>query len=459
MLDYTDFNFDIDGDGILDSYAQMVDVDGDGVADVAVLDINGDGVADGILNPVDLNGDGMADDFEYLSLDNNAEQDWQDDYDDGSSLNEELNVDLDGDGIPDAYTQEIDTNSDGILDTIQTAVDTNGDGIADTIFFEADTNGDGIIDQYTEVHDYNQDGNYDDIKTFLDTDVDGIFEQVTMQYDSDNDGIIDTIETHVDYDGDGIADTTQIEQFIDSDGDGEFDKYIVGTDVDGDNVFETVDMYDYDVDTETLTLLAEDDGLAYIDGHGTYAEELDNYDPTHSNPDAVVGHPEEAMAQWEFQGNTGRCALYSQKFVIEELTGHEVDIEEIADLAEEHGWFTEEGGTPVLNMDKILDYYGIDNEVSFHNSIDDLRDALEGGHKVIVSIDSDEIWHGENDSIFVPGDAVDHAVEVIGIDYTDSDNPMVILNDSGTPDGCGEMVPLDTFVDAWDDGSNHMITI
>ena len=53
---------------------------------------------------------------------------------------------------------------------------------------------------------------------------------------------------------------------------------------------------------------------------------------------------------------------------------------------------------------------------------------------------------------------MNHAVQVIGIDYSNPDEPMVILNDSGTPDGCGEMVPLDTFLDAWEDGNCQMIT-
>lgn len=102
--------------------------------------------------------------------------------------------------------------------------------------------------------------------------------------------------------------------------------------------------------------------------------------------------------------------------------------------------------------------YGIENEMSFHNDINDLRQCLENGGKVIVSVNSDEIWYGETDQLFVPVDGANHAVQVIGIDDSDPDNPMVILNDSGTPDGCGEMVPLDVFEDAWADGDCQMIT-
>ena len=108
-------------------------------------------------------------------------------------------------------------------------------------------------------------------------------------------------------------------------------------------------------------------------------------------------------------------------------------------------------------MNKMLDYYGIENEMSFNNDISDIEDCLSSGGKVIVSIDADEIWEGDNDNMFTPGPAPNHAVEVIGIDYSDADNPMVILNDSGHPDGRGSMIPLDDFVDSWEDSGCHMI--
>jgi hypothetical protein len=62
------------------------------------------------------------------------------------------------------------------------------------------------------------------------------------------------------------------------------------------------------------------------------------------------------------------------------------------------------------------------------------------------------------DSPFAPGVDANHAVEVIGIDSSDPDNIMVILNDPGSPDGCGSMIPLEEFEDAWADSDNFMVT-
>ena len=67
------------------------------------------------------------------------------------------------------------------------------------------------------------------------------------------------------------------------------------------------------------------------------------------------------------------------------------------------------------------------------------------------------IWYGEDSNIFSPADSANHAVEVIGIDYSNPEEPMVILNDSGSPNGCGEMVAMDVFEDAWAAGDKQMV--
>lgn len=357
-------------------------------------------------------------------------------------------LDLDGDGTADALG--VDSNGDGVIDTV--LIDTDGDGVEDITYI--DTNYDGTFDTYMETHDYNQDGVVDSVTTYSDTDEDGNYDQMVQAYDSDGDGTLDTFETHYDMDGDGKEDAVVEEYFLDRDGDGEIDTYVYGEDEGADGVFEIMEAYDFDTSSGELQPL----NISDTEGNGAHYNELEQFDPDGVDPDDVSGNPEQSMEEWEYQEDTNRCALYSQKFVIEELTGQDVDIEEIADLAEENGWFSEENGTPLMDMNKVLDYYGVENTMSFHNDIDDIKDCLDAGGKVIVSLDSDEIWYGEGDDLFSPTASSDHAVEVIGIDYSNPDEPMVILNDSGSPYGCGEMVPLDVFMDAWEDGDCQMIT-
>lgn len=344
--------------------------------------------------------------------------------------------DSNGDGYPDTYVEAYDTNGDGCYDTMTMVSDTNGDGYAettmyaadtnhsgqfDTVVTEQDTNGDGEIDTVQKAHDYNQDGQIDSITTHTDTNNDGHFDNVTKSYDSTGDGEIDKMDVYVDLHGTGHADYHEA--------------------------------YNYDPSTGQL-IPAMAEGLEI---GGTMYTDLENFQPSEDYPEGISGDPVEAMSHWECQGDTNRCALYSQKFVIEELSRERIDIEEFAQIAKDHGWFTEEGGTTFLNMNNMLDYYGIDNEMVFHQSISDIEDCLNEGGKVIVSIDCHEIWYGEDNNIFAPESSSNHAVEVIGIDRTDPEHPMVILNDSGSPNGRGEMIPLEVFEGAWEDGDCQMI--
>ncbi len=340
-------------------------------------------------------------------------------------------------GIGDEYSETIDDSmEEGYGEYTEEALDTNGDGIDD--FWAVDLDGDGKYDMMA-----------------ADTDYDGYAESI----DVNGDGYVDQFTSFIDIDGDGIVDVMYNE--YDSDYNGAANTFTIALDLDDDGIYDVVKTFDYDENTGILELgslepITWAPDTVFVEEDSIY-DDYENYDPDTANADAVSGNPEESMDEWEFQGDTNRCALYTQMFVIEEMTNENIDMEDFADIAEEQGWFDEEGGTSVLNMNKMLDYYGIENEMSFNNDIDDIKDCLDNGGKVIVSIDADEIWYEDNDNMFTPGESANHAVEVIGIDYSDPENPMVILNDPGHPDGCGAMVPVDDFVDAWEDGNCQMI--
>lgn len=187
-------------------------------------------------------------------------------------------------------------------------------------------------------------------------------------------------------------------------------------------------------------------------GASTSYDELENYTPTEGSD---VNNASDAMEHWEYQGDTGRCAQFAQMFVIEEALGIELDPDMFCEISEANGWFSEEGGTNPEDMNKMLDYFGIENEAYYGGTTDELIEALNNGDRVIVAVDSGEYWDDEAfwEDWFDPNGA-DHAIEAIGYDEaTDS----IIVNDSGNPDGCGEMIPRDVFEDAWKDSDNYMI--
>lgn len=330
--------------------------------------------------------------------------------------------DTDGDGIIDAHAADIDSDGDGYNELHIESYDTDNNGIMDTVVIYHDSTEDGYTDSIAKMHDYNQDGEIDSINLHRDLDGDGRYEFLTKGHDSTGDGQIDTIHVYVDLEGDGQADIHNI----------------------------------YAYDPASGNLIPSMAGGFEVGG--TFFTELENFDPNNvEDPTLISGDPADSIKVWEYQGRTNRCALFSEKFVIEELTGQDIDMEEFAEIAKAHGWFTEEGGTTFLNMDKMLEYYQIDSEMSFHNDISDIEDCLNKGGKVIVSIDSYETSLGHDNNIFAPESGANHAVQVIGIDRTDPNNPMVILNDPGIPNGKGVMVPLDVFEGAWEDGNCQMI--
>lgn len=301
--------------------------------------------------------------------------------------------------------------------------------------------------------DLDEDGINETALVEVDSDNDGIIDQIVILSDTDEDGSIDHFSVIIDQDGDQYVDMTLQGDLLSRDVEGDSEVFAIEMDINGDQVIDALGIFEYDSEDHSVDVIAleiSEDGIYGSPG-------WPNFDPEIADPNAICGDPTAAMEEWEYQGPTGRCTLYSQKFVIEELTGQDLNIEDMVDIAEEHGWFSEEDGCSMLNMNKMLDYYGVSNDMSFDNTFEDIRRCLQNGGKVIVSIDSDEIWHGEQDNIFTPMDSANHAVQVIGIDETDPSNPMVILNDSGTINGCGEMVPLDIFMDAWEDGMYQMI--
>lgn len=303
----------------------------------------------------------------------------------------------------------------------------------------------------------------------LDLDGDGQLDAVVLQnlLDTDGDGTPDTLvtEQHIDLDGDGIADTVRVDVGVDlnldgiedahsilltrdTDGDGEFDFVQSAEDFDGDGILDAVESSDLsasnDFDTDGTAVNA--DAPAYV-----------NFDPAAADPDCVVGDPVSAMDDWHWQETDCSCAVASQEFVLEELTGLEFEESVLRDLAEEHGWFDPNGGTTMADVGNLLEYMGLRVERSTGNSIEDLEECLANGGEVIVGVDSSEIWTGLDDDFFFPGMDADHAVQVIGIDHTDPSQPMVILNDPGCTNGCGAMLPMETFLKAWEDSGCFMV--
>lgn len=247
---------DSDGDGIPDYVESRQGTNPNSAGDV-VADSDGDSIPNYIegynsQSPSasrDSDGDGTAD---YLDLDS-----------DGDSIPDitERTVDADSDGI--MNYRDLDSDNDGILDASEGSSDWDSDGIAN--YVDTDTDNDSIfdaweaVDDYQYHRDYNADGRLSVASgAFLDANANGLIDYLDPRVggsprnlqDTDRDGIPDYKDT--DSDGDSIADflerTEDVDRDalsnyrdVDADGDGVGDNFEKWGDVDNDALPNYID--------------------------------------------------------------------------------------------------------------------------------------------------------------------------------------------------------------------------
>ena len=151
------------------------------------------------------------------------------------------------------------------------------------------------------------------------------------------------------------------------------------------------------------------------------------------------------------------CAIKSQQLIMTDF-GLCVSEDQLVQYSMDKGWYSG-NGTMIQDVGKLLVEAGIPCSQSYEANVYDLVNELAQGHKVIVAVDSGELWdNGILDwlkDIFV--DTPDHALIVAGIDMTNPDQPMVVLTDPGTGQPA-QPYPLEQFMDAWKDSQNFMVS-
>lgn len=147
------------------------------------------------------------------------------------------------------------------------------------------------------------------------------------------------------------------------------------------------------------------------------------------------------------------CAIKSQQLILQDF-GINMTETQLRDEAIANGWYN--GGTSPADVGKLLELHGVGVSQYDHANIFNLVNELAQGHKVIVGVDSGELWEDNMwDKLFEDG-AADHALIVSGVDTSDPNNVKVILTDPGTGDLMKEY-PMDQFVDAWQDSECFMM--
>jgi len=175
-----------------------------------------------------------------------------------------------------------------------------------------------------------------------------------------------------------------------------------------------------------------------------------------------IGDPDSSGYKQQSTGFT--CAVVTQQMVLDDFgiidpaTGMCPSEAQLTYVATVNGWLYE--GTSLADSGRLLDYYNVDNHHG--QGTENMIEELAQGHKVIVGVDADELWHQDNSIIndlkdVFGGEAPNHAIVVKGIKFDENQEPIVVINDPGMSDGGGMEYKFGTFVKAFEDSDFHYI--
>lgn len=177
------------------------------------------------------------------------------------------------------------------------------------------------------------------------------------------------------------------------------------------------------------------------------------------NLKGVIGdNPHDEMNPQVHQNYDDTCAIKSQQLILNDFGVYTTE-DVLVQQANQLGIYTPGagGGTSPEDVGKLLELNGVQCTQHEDATIYDLTSALAQGQKVIIGVDSGELWNNDRLSDIVSGEQADHALIVAGIDTSDPNDVQVILTDPGTGQE-GARYSMDQFLDAWHDSGNFMVT-
>lgn len=251
---------------------------------------------------------------------------------------------------------------------------------------------------------------------------------------------------------------------------------------------EASDLIDDDIAIEDYSVLPEElattdfdlpnpenfsvDGDIFEENNHLYPQEtIQNIDDMNENYDNLNSHSifgeegENGNSAFVQQYYNDTCAIRSQQIIMRDY-GIDISEHDLREIAIDNGWYSPGEGTQIQDVGNLLNITGVECHQSMNNTVYDLVGELSQGHRVIVGVDSGELWKrtsfgrlGEKIEDFIGVNGADHALIVAGVDVN-PDNPKdikVILTDPGSGDLRIEY-KMDDFIDAWKDSNCFMVS-
>lgn len=243
----------------------------------------------------------------------------------------------------------------------------------------------------------------------------------------------------------------------------------IGSDSEWGEMISMIDLVDDGISMYDESMLPDE--LLHTDFELPQLESIQNISSMNEEYDSLANHSifgeegENGNSPFIQQYYNDTCAIRSQQIILRDY-GIDISEHDLRDIAIENGWYSPGEGTQLGDVGNLLDIAGVECHQSMNNTVYDLVSELSQGHRVIVGVDSGELWEktafgrlGETLEDFLGLKGADHALIVAGLDVNPS-NPKdikVILTDPGSGDLRIEY-ELNKFVDAWSDGHCFMVS-
>ena len=219
-------------------------------------------------------------------------------------------------------------------------------------------------------------------------------------------------------------------------------------------------------------------GDSFLNNNHLYQQEGIDAEENHQHESETLNNRETMSTSYRTYGESGEniydpiyikqpddhsCGLRSQQIVLRDF-GIDIPFEDLERYALDAGVYSE-NGTYTYDIGKVLEMAGVGMHQVQGSTIYDLTNELAQGHRVIVSVDANELWY--NDSIagkltnwfndVIGNQGGNHALIVAGVEVNplNHDDVKVVLTDPGA----GHLrieYPLDQFMDAWKDSNCFM---
>lgn len=178
-----------------------------------------------------------------------------------------------------------------------------------------------------------------------------------------------------------------------------------------------------------------------VGGVPEFGADLNHPDPASDPHHKVFGDPTGDKRYWHYQSGDYNCAVEAQNGILECLTGEKVSELDAAVESAQFGLLTTSGTLPD-HIGGWLEAHGIECHSKGNGTFLDVIKELRDGNRVIVGVNSDALWNQHDGFRAFADQAKDHAIWLTGVDASDPHHVKVIINDSGKPDGAGNVYDL-----------------